>query len=63
MKDETLGRVAYAAYIGGVGGKTWDGKDCPTWDGLTPKIRDAWCAAADAAVDERLQPLKPGVSA
>jgi hypothetical protein len=44
-----LAKAAYAAYAKSTGGKTYDGRDMPTWDGLTDRIREAWCCAADAA--------------
>ncbi len=48
MQDETFGRIGYEAYAVSTGGKTYDGRDMPTWDGLTNKIRTAWCDAASA---------------
>ena len=51
VKREALGQTAYAAYALSTGGKTYDGRDMPTWDGLTDKIREAWrCAAVEAAL-------------
>ena len=48
---EALGQTGYAAYARSTGGKTYDGRDMPTWEGLTDKIREAWrCAAAAAAM-------------
>lgn len=44
------GRVAYQAYAASTGGKTYDGRDMPTWEGLTPRIREAWSAAAGAVI-------------
>ena len=46
---EDIGRRAFEAYNVAVGGLTWDGKPIPGWDAITPKIRDAWCVAAEAA--------------
>ncbi len=48
-RNDNHGAVAYAAYAVSTGGKTYDGRDMPTWEGLTDKIRTAWEAAADAA--------------
>ncbi len=39
---------AYAAYAEATGGKTWDGRDMPTWDQLGERIQGAWRAAATA---------------
>ena len=47
--SEDLGRRAFEAYNASVGGLTWDGKPIPGWDAITPKIREAWCVAAEAA--------------
>lgn len=59
MTDEELGRLNYTAYVQAVGGKTWDGKDCPTWDALTEKIRGAWCAGAIQIKDTVLAEADP----
>lgn len=53
MEDETYGQINYAAYCVAVESKTWDGRPCPTWDELTQKIRNAWCAGAAAVIVER----------
>lgn len=47
--SEHMGRVNYEGYCNAVGGKTWDGKDCPTWEALTDKIRGGWIAGAKAS--------------
>lgn len=44
--DEQLGQKAFEAYGVSTGGKTYDGKPIPTWDEITPKIREAWTASA-----------------
>jgi hypothetical protein len=41
-------QVAYEAYAKFTGGKTFDGRDMPTWNNLTDRIRDAWRAAISA---------------
>lgn len=46
---EARGRRAFEAYNASVGGLTWDGKPIPGWDAITPKIREAWCVAAETA--------------
>ena len=51
VKREALGQTAYAAYALSMCCKTYDGRDMPTWDGLTDTIREAWrCAAVEAAL-------------
>jgi hypothetical protein len=40
--------AAYAAYATATGGKTWDGRDMPTWADLGERIQGAWRAAAAA---------------
>lgn len=50
--DEDLGRVGYDAYKESTGGKTFDGRDMPTFDGIlerTPHVARAWAAAMSAA--------------
>ena len=42
------GRVGYNAYAEFTGGKTFDGRDMPTWDALPERIRGAWEEAARA---------------
>jgi hypothetical protein len=48
MPDETHGQIGYLAYARSTGGKTYDGRDMPTWDALPFNIRMAWCDAANA---------------
>lgn len=40
----TLGQIAFEAYnsAGNNPGKTWDGKDVPTWDKLSDDVRAKW---------------------
>ena len=48
-----LGAVAYAAYAQSTGGRTFDGRDMPTWEQIaerTPHVARAWEAAAAAVV-------------
>jgi hypothetical protein len=52
MAAASLGRLAYAAYAVSTGGKTWDGRTMPSWDGLGDAIRAAWDRAADAVVQD-----------
>lgn len=44
-----VGKVAYEAYAQFTGGKTFDGREMPTWENLTDRIRSAWEAASTAA--------------
>lgn len=51
---KSLGRVAFEAYSAEAGGKTFDGKDIPSWDDLhgdKPKVQAQWEAAARAVAD------------
>lgn len=43
-----LARVGYEAYARTTGGKTFDGRQMPTWDALPQNIKTAWQAAAKA---------------
>ena len=45
-----LGRVGYEGYAASTGGKTFDGRDMPTWDALPDRIRQAWSDAATAII-------------
>lgn len=40
--------VAYDAYAAFTGGKTFDGRDMPTWENLPERIQNAWRAAVAA---------------
>lgn len=51
MAEEEAGRRAYDMYGWYVGGKTYDDKPMPTWEGLPEKIRTGWRVAACAVVD------------
>lgn len=44
------GRIGYKAYAESTGGKTFDGRDMPSWEKLPPRVKDAWQAAAAAIV-------------
>jgi hypothetical protein len=57
----SLGRAAYTGYADRTAGKTYDGRDMPTWEGLTDRIREAWEAAGAAAVAywEEASPVDP----
>lgn len=45
-KTVAAARALYEAYIANCGGLSWDGKPCPTWDGLNDAVRSHWCAVA-----------------
>ena len=51
MDHEVFGKINYAGYVKEVGGKTWDGRPCPTWEELTDVIRAGWCAGAEDVLD------------
>lgn len=61
--SKTMGQIGYEAYAESTGGKTFDGRDMPTWDqirereGDVPKVTRAWEAAA-AKIAERCRDLK-----
>lgn len=42
------GKLGYEAYAKSTGGKTFDGRDMPSWNELGPKIQGAWVAAGEA---------------
>jgi hypothetical protein len=46
------GQVAYEAYAASTGGKTFDGREMPTWDELPVRIQVAWGAAAKAVAKQ-----------
>ena len=46
----TDGHVAYKAYKASTGGKTYDGRDMPSWSDLGEAIRAAWDGAASAVL-------------
>lgn len=51
MRD---GKMAYEAYCASSGGKSLvSGSTLPAWERLTPEIREAWHAAADAVANDR----------
>lgn len=54
MEVVSLGRKGYEAYAKATGGKTFDGRDMPTWEQLPERIVNAWNAAAVAIAEEVL---------
>jgi hypothetical protein len=49
VTGEMAGQEAYRAYGDVVGWQNYQGLPMPSWENLTPKIREAWVAAAAAA--------------
>jgi hypothetical protein len=47
----TTGQTGYEAYAAFTGGKTFDGRDMPSWKDLPQRIQDAWNAAATAILN------------
>lgn len=45
-------RAGYEGYARFTGGKTFDGREMPTFDALEQRIKDAWAAAAMAVFVE-----------
>ncbi len=45
-----VGKLGYEAYASSTGGKTFDGRDMPTWEDLPERIQRAWYAAASAII-------------
>ncbi|MDB4996731.1 MAG: hypothetical protein JWM74_4163 [Myxococcaceae bacterium] len=50
MSAKEIAQVAFEAYNASTGGKTYDGKAIPPWYAISPRIQDAWRAAARACV-------------
>jgi hypothetical protein len=51
MEPKSKGQIGYEAYAAFTGGKTFDGRDMPTWEQVKAsgtKVADAWEAAARA---------------
>lgn len=44
-------QLAYQAYAVSTGGKTFDGRDMPTWEQLPERIQQAWTAATLAGAE------------
>lgn len=56
MDTRNPGRTGYEAYAKSTGGKTYDGRDMPTWEQVqerTPHVAKAWEDAAKAIEAER----------
>lgn len=54
LSDKTRGQIGYEAYAKSTGGKTFDGRDMPTWKEIeekSPKIAQAWEDAAKAILE------------
>lgn len=48
MENKSLGQIAFEAYCGSVGNKTYDNKPIPKWGDLPEQIKQAWEDAAKA---------------
>ena len=49
---EELAKDAYIAYGKSTGNKNYRGLKMPSWDNLTPAIREAWKAAVFSVLEE-----------
>ena len=56
----SYGEVAYAAYAEHTGGKTFDGRDMPSWTDLGERIQGAWEAASWAVLAKHTEGLTDG---
>ncbi len=52
--DRKFARIGYEAYARFTGGKTFDGREMPTWDALTERIKDAWQEASASILQQGL---------
>lgn len=52
MHKRDLGQVAFEAYAKNMGGKTYGNKPIPEWDNVSPNVKRAWQAAAEAVKTE-----------
>jgi len=51
-----FGQIAYEAYCADTGNKSLvSGAPLPAWDALSPEIKKAWQAAANAVVDAHIE--------
>lgn len=57
MESKSRGQIGYEAYATSTGGKTFDGRDMPTWLDLPERIQAAWEAAAIAIVEAARPPV------
>lgn len=48
----SLGRAGYEGYARSTGGKTFDGRDMPSWTDLPPHVVKAWEDAALAILND-----------
>lgn len=48
---QVIAKSAYEAYALYTGGKTYDGREMPTWFDLPHNIQSAWVASARAVAD------------
>lgn len=59
-KQYELGRMAYAAYGSHVGWVNFQGDRMPYFEDLTPKIKEAWQAAAEMVIKYVMKLKKEG---
>ncbi|GAA4002047.1 hypothetical protein GCM10022631_10830 [Deinococcus rubellus] len=52
-------KEGYEAYAKQTGGKTFDGRDMPTWEQLPENIKDAWSAGAEYVLEHARNQLEP----
>ena len=45
-----VAEMFYNAYIANSDGLAWDGRACPTWEGLNDAVRSHWCAVVICSV-------------
>jgi len=56
---QPFAKEGYEAYAKQTGGKTFDGRDMPTWDQLPSSIKDAWSAGAEYVLEHARNQLEP----
>lgn len=54
MTPLDLGKIGYEAYAEYTGGKTYDGRDMPSWDDVG-NVQNAWAAAAADAIHRAVE--------
>lgn len=56
VRATDVARAGYEGYAEWTEGKTFDGRDMPSWDNLPDRTRLAWVAAAAAITRKILRP-------
>ena len=49
--DKPYGQIGYEAYAKAVGNKSWNSDSLQIWENLPQRIKNAWHAAAIAAIN------------